>query len=111
MKPREIEALAERLLARSPSRLSCDQPELQRDLKMAAALIARWRACLTWTSMSCPPGFPQHLWIRSAHYDVTSRSNRSPVLARSGLGRGRRTAVGHPPSGRSAPWITWQFVP
>jgi hypothetical protein len=39
MKQREIEALAERLLARSTSKLSCDQPELQRDLKMAAGLI------------------------------------------------------------------------
>src|SRR6266446_8701688 len=39
MKRREIEALAERLLARSTSRLSCDQPELQSDLKMAAGLI------------------------------------------------------------------------
>jgi hypothetical protein len=39
MKRKEIEALAERLLARSTSRLSCDQPELQKDLKMAAGLI------------------------------------------------------------------------
>jgi hypothetical protein len=39
MKRREIEALAERLLARSTSKLSCDQPELQRDLKMAVGLI------------------------------------------------------------------------
>jgi hypothetical protein len=39
MKHHEIEALAERLLARSRSRLSYDQPELQRDLKMAAGLI------------------------------------------------------------------------
>jgi hypothetical protein len=39
MKRREIEALAERLLARSTSKISCDQPELQRDLKMAASLI------------------------------------------------------------------------
>jgi hypothetical protein len=39
MKRREIEALAERLIARSTSRLSCDQPELQRDLKMAAGLM------------------------------------------------------------------------
>lgn len=39
MKRREIEALAERLLARSTSKLSCDQPELRRDLKMAASLI------------------------------------------------------------------------
>jgi hypothetical protein len=39
MKHQEIEALAERLLARSTSRLSCDQPELQKDLKMAAGLI------------------------------------------------------------------------
>jgi hypothetical protein len=39
MKRSEIEALAERLLARSTSKLSCDQPELQRDLKMAADLI------------------------------------------------------------------------
>lgn len=38
MKRREIEALAERLLARSISKLSCDQPELRRDLKMAASL-------------------------------------------------------------------------
>jgi hypothetical protein len=39
MKRREIEALAERLLARGTSRLSADTPELQRDLKMAAGLI------------------------------------------------------------------------
>jgi hypothetical protein len=39
MKRREIEALAERLLARSTSKLSCEQPELQRDLKNAAGLI------------------------------------------------------------------------
>jgi hypothetical protein len=39
MKRREIEALSERLLARGISRLSTDQPELQRDLKMAAGLI------------------------------------------------------------------------
>jgi len=39
MKRREIESLAERLLARGTSRLSADQPELQRDLKMAAGLI------------------------------------------------------------------------
>jgi hypothetical protein len=39
MKRREIEALAERLLARSTSKLSCEQPELQRDLKIAAGLI------------------------------------------------------------------------
>jgi hypothetical protein len=39
MKRKEIEALAERLIARSTSMLSCDQPELQRDLKMAAGLI------------------------------------------------------------------------
>jgi hypothetical protein len=39
MKRREIEALAERLIARSTSKLSCDQPEVQRDLKMAAGLM------------------------------------------------------------------------
>jgi hypothetical protein len=39
MKHNYIEALAERLLARSNSRLSCDQPELLKDLKMAAGLI------------------------------------------------------------------------
>lgn len=39
MKRREIESLAERLLARGTSRLSSDQPELQRDLKMASGLI------------------------------------------------------------------------
>jgi hypothetical protein len=39
MKHQEIEALAERLLARSTSKLSYDQPELQRDLKTAAGLI------------------------------------------------------------------------
>jgi hypothetical protein len=39
MKHKDIEALAERLLGRSNSRLSCDQPELQKDLKMAAGLI------------------------------------------------------------------------
>jgi hypothetical protein len=39
MKRREIQALSERLLARGISQLSADQPELQRDLKMAAGLI------------------------------------------------------------------------
>jgi len=39
MKRHEIESLAARLLARGTSRLSADQPELQRDLKMAAGLI------------------------------------------------------------------------
>ena len=39
MKRREIEALAERLLARGTSKLSCDLPELQRDLKIASGLI------------------------------------------------------------------------
>jgi hypothetical protein len=39
MKHQEIGALAERLLARSTWKLSCDQPELQKDLKMAAGLI------------------------------------------------------------------------
>jgi hypothetical protein len=39
MRHQAIEALAERLFARSNSRLSCDQPELQKDLKMAAGLI------------------------------------------------------------------------
>jgi len=39
MKRKEIEALAERLLARGTSRLSADTPHLQRDLKMAAGLI------------------------------------------------------------------------
>jgi len=35
---KEIESLAERLIARSTSRLSRDPPELQRDLKIAAGL-------------------------------------------------------------------------
>jgi hypothetical protein len=39
MKHKDIEALVEFLLARSKSRLSCDQPELQKDLKTAAGLI------------------------------------------------------------------------
>jgi hypothetical protein len=39
MKHQAIEALAERPFARSNSRLSCDQPEQQKDLKMAAGLI------------------------------------------------------------------------
>jgi hypothetical protein len=39
MTRREIESLAERSIARSTSRLSSDQPELQRDLKMAAGLM------------------------------------------------------------------------
>lgn len=39
MKRREIESLGERLLARSTSKLSCDQPELCRDLKIAAGLV------------------------------------------------------------------------
>ena len=39
MKNQAIEALAERLFARSNSQLSCDQPELRKDLKMAAGLI------------------------------------------------------------------------
>jgi hypothetical protein len=67
MKRREIEALAERLLARSTSRLSCDQPELQRDLKMAAALISLLAGLPDVDVDVLPPGFPQHLWIRSAH--------------------------------------------
>ena len=39
MKRKEIESLAERLIARGTSRLTADQPELQRDLTMAAGLI------------------------------------------------------------------------
>ena len=39
MKNQAIEALAERFFARSNSQLSCDQPELRKDLKMAAGLI------------------------------------------------------------------------
>jgi hypothetical protein len=39
MKRHELEALAERLFARSISRLPCDQPELRLDLKVAAGLI------------------------------------------------------------------------
>jgi hypothetical protein len=67
MKRREIEALAERLLARSTSRLSCDQPELQRDLKMAAALIFLLAGLPDVEVDVLPPEFPQHLWVRSAH--------------------------------------------
>jgi hypothetical protein len=39
MKRREIDALAERLLVRSTSKITCDRRELQRDRKMAAGLI------------------------------------------------------------------------
>ena len=39
MRRKEIEALSERLLARGTSRLSAEQPELQRVLKLAAGLI------------------------------------------------------------------------
>jgi hypothetical protein len=55
MKHKDIEALAELLFALSTSRLSCDQPELQKDLKMAAGLILLLANCLTWRSMYSLP--------------------------------------------------------
>jgi hypothetical protein len=67
MKRCEIETLAERMLARSTSRLSCDQPELQRDLKMAAALIFLLAGLPDVEVDVLPPELPQHLWIWSAH--------------------------------------------
>jgi hypothetical protein len=54
MKRKDIEALAERLLARGNSRLSCDQPELQKDLKMAAGLILLF-AKLPEVEIDAPP--------------------------------------------------------
>jgi hypothetical protein len=39
MTRKEIESLADRLMARGTSKILSDQPELQRDLKMAAGLI------------------------------------------------------------------------
>jgi hypothetical protein len=59
VKRREIEALAERLLARSTSKLSCEQPELQSDLKMAAGLIFLLAACPMSRWISCPPSSPR----------------------------------------------------
>ena len=69
MKRREIEALSERLLARGISRLSTDQPELQRDLKMAAGLILLL-AQLPDVKINLPaPGHSaQHLRIRPSSY-------------------------------------------
>jgi hypothetical protein len=61
MKRKEIEALAERLLARSTSRLSCDQPELQKDLKMAAGLILLLARLPDVEIDVLPPGHSAHL--------------------------------------------------
>ncbi len=62
MKYQDIEALAERLLARGNSRLSCDQPELQRDLKMAAGLILLLSK-LPGVEIDILPSDPGHLRI------------------------------------------------
>jgi hypothetical protein len=64
MKRRDIEALAERLLARSTSRLSCDQPELRKDLKMAAGLILLLAQLPDVEVDVLPPEFSQHLRTR-----------------------------------------------
>jgi hypothetical protein len=65
MKHQEIEALAERLLARSNSRLSCDQPELQKDLKMAAGLILLLAKVPDVEIEALLSEFSQNFWIRS----------------------------------------------
>jgi hypothetical protein len=38
----DVESLADRLLARSKSRMFADQPSLQADMLLAARLLARW---------------------------------------------------------------------
>jgi hypothetical protein len=65
MKGSEIEALAERLLARSTSRLSCDQLELQRDLRIAASLIFLLVSLPDVEVEVLPPEFSHRLWLRS----------------------------------------------
>jgi hypothetical protein len=67
MKRKEIEALAERLLARSTSRLSCDQPELQRDLKIAAGLVLLLTHLPDVEVDILPPEFSQNLRLRPSH--------------------------------------------
>jgi hypothetical protein len=64
MKGSEIEALAERLLARSTSRLSCDQPELQRDLRIAASLIFLLANLPDVEVEVLPPEFSHRMWLR-----------------------------------------------
>jgi hypothetical protein len=67
MKRREIEALAERLLARSTSKLTCDQPELRKDLKMAAGLVLLLAHRPDVEVDVLPPEFSQHLRLRPNH--------------------------------------------
>jgi hypothetical protein len=64
MKRREIEALAERLLAKSTSKLSGDQPELQEDLKIAAGLIFLLAGLPDVELDVVPPEFSQRLRFR-----------------------------------------------
>jgi len=64
MKGSEIEALAERLLARSTSRLSCDQPELQRDLRIAASLIFLLANLPDVEVEVLRPEFSHRMWLR-----------------------------------------------
>jgi hypothetical protein len=67
MKRKEIEALAERLLARSTSKLSCDQPELRRDLKMAAGLVLLLAHLPDVEVDVLPPEFSRHLRLWPSH--------------------------------------------
>jgi hypothetical protein len=68
MKRREIEALAERLLAKSTSKLSCGQPELQEDLKIAAGLIFLLAGLPDVEVNMVLPGFSQRLRIRPSSH-------------------------------------------
>ena len=49
---KDVEHLAERLLARARSRLSSDPPALQADLLLAGKLLTRW--CRDGTDMGVP---------------------------------------------------------
>jgi hypothetical protein len=49
---KDVEHLAERLLARARSRMSNDQPALQSDLLLAGKLLTRW--CRDSTDLGCP---------------------------------------------------------
>ncbi len=67
MKRREIEALAERLIARGTSKLSCDQPELQKDLKIAAGLILLL-ARLPDVEIDVLPPDQSAMWLRPSNH-------------------------------------------
>ncbi len=67
MKRKEIEALAERLIARATSRLTSDQPELQKDLKMAAGLILLL-ARLPDVEIEVLPPDQSATWLRSSSH-------------------------------------------